>query len=163
MRVSRSDAKPKTWQFDASLTTCGQAFSAGAMITRLRGASKGVKAYNTLQCGSEPTDHIHLHSDLVFVNHSCDPNMAFDLSSLDSAEWHIRALRSIIPGEQLTAFYPATEWIMDQAFDCNCGSERCLGRVEGASGISAEVLSKYWLNPWIVRLKKDQSIQPDRT
>lgn len=61
-----------------------KAFSAGAMITRLRGASKGVKAYNTLQCGSEPTDHIHLHSDLVFVNHSCDPNMAFDLSDRKS-------------------------------------------------------------------------------
>lgn len=33
------------------------------------------------------------------VNHSCDPNVAFDLSSSDPAEWHIRALRRIDAGQ----------------------------------------------------------------
>jgi SET domain len=33
------------------------------------------------------------------VNHSCDPNTAFDLSSPDQAEWHMRALKRIAAGE----------------------------------------------------------------
>ena len=33
------------------------------------------------------------------VNHSCEPNVAFDLSSDDQAEWHVRALRRIEAGE----------------------------------------------------------------
>lgn len=57
---------------------------------------------------------------VTLVNHSCDPNVAFDLSSSDPNEWHVRALRRIEPGETVTFFYPSTEWDMDQPFTCEC-------------------------------------------
>jgi hypothetical protein len=33
------------------------------------------------------------------VNHSCEPNVAFNLSSPDRANWHIRALKRIEVGD----------------------------------------------------------------
>jgi hypothetical protein len=71
------------------------------------------------------------------VNHSCSPNVAFDLSKSRSAqdveqgrypaEWNLRTLsRPVAKGEVLTFFYPSTEWDMGAPFDCNCGeSVRC--------------------------------------
>jgi len=107
-------------------------------------------AYSTVQCGSGPEENIELNSDLVYVNHSCEPNVAFDLSSEDVSQWHVRALRPIKAGESLTFFYPSTEWNMAQPFDCLCGSTGCLGRVEGAIRLSAAELStRGFINPWI--------------
>ena len=75
------------------------------------------------------------------VNHSCEPNVAFDMSSKNPADWHVRALRRIQTGEDgeyeledhghrqklsyacpVTFFYPSTEWELDQAFECRCGT-----------------------------------------
>ena len=81
-------------------------------------------------------------NDLFYpVNHSCDPNVAFDLSSEDTSQWHVRALTSIKVGDPcesrdtptlsvltsaetvtVTFFYPSTQWTMAQPFDCLCGS-----------------------------------------
>ena len=63
---------------------------------------------------------------LSFVNHGCEPNVAFDVER--SA---LIALSPIAPGDELTFFYPSTEWAMASPFDCVCGSPRCLGRVAG--------------------------------
>ncbi|KAF9786409.1 hypothetical protein BJ322DRAFT_1210802 [Thelephora terrestris] len=107
-------------------------------------------AYHTVQCGSALGDNIELHSDLVYVNHSCEPNVAFDLSSKDTSQWHVRALKQVKAGDPLTFFYPSTEWKMAQPFDCLCGSKTCLGRIEGAFILSAEELSsRGFVNPWI--------------
>jgi hypothetical protein len=74
-----------------------------------------------------------LYSDLsvTTVNHSCSPNVAFDLSHPRSstdieqerypAEWNLRTLsRPVAKGETLTFFYPSTEWDMGAPFTCNC-------------------------------------------
>jgi hypothetical protein len=66
------------------------------------------------------------------VNHSCTPNVAFDLShprtsedienSQYPTEWNLRTLsRPIAKGETLTFFYPSTEWDMGAPFTCACG------------------------------------------
>lgn len=66
------------------------------------------------------------------VNHSCAPNVAFDLSHPRSsediqneqypAEWNLRTLsRPVAKGETLTFFYPSTEWDMGAPFTCACG------------------------------------------
>lgn len=71
------------------------------------------------------------------VNHSCEPNVVFDLSSKDASKWHIRALQDVGVGtarkglfcgshsylcvQAVTFFYPSTEWDMDQPFRCICG------------------------------------------
>ena len=59
-----------------------------------------------------------------FLNHSCDPNAAFDGTVL-------RALRPIAAGEQVTFHYAATEYVMAVPFVCGCGAPDCLGQVSG--------------------------------
>lgn len=52
-------------------------------------------------------------------------------------------------GEELTFFYPSTEFDMSQPFDCRCKVEECRGTITGAKDMSPEVLRQYWLNPHI--------------
>ena len=40
--------------------------------------------------------------------------------------------RDIAAGEELTYFYPSTEWEMDRPFRCLCGAPDCVGVVSGA-------------------------------
>lgn len=44
------------------------------------------------------------------AQHSCDPNLGVDLQSPDREEWRVVALKDIKAGEELTWFYPSTEW-----------------------------------------------------
>ncbi|GBF60235.1 hypothetical protein TMEN_2647 [Trichophyton mentagrophytes] len=118
-----------------------------------------VKAYSTVQVSRDA--HIELNSDLLYCNHSCDPNVRFVTSTLaaDSLQgppgasvagalevWSTRAIRA---GEELRFFYPSTEWEMSQPFRCSCGAGQCLGWVDGASKTAAEVLQRYWLSDHI--------------
>jgi D-alanine-D-alanine ligase len=82
--------------------------------------------------------------ELRFVNHSCSPNVIFDIGT--SA---LRALREVQPGEELRCFYPATEWEMAESFECRCGADECLGSVAGASQIDPETLRGYELSPFV--------------
>lgn len=100
----------------------------------------------TVQCG--PEDHAEpLPFELRYINHSCAPNVQFDLEA-----GQLRALRNIEPGEELRFFYPATEWHMAEAFACECGEVDCLGRVAGASQTPADVLARHALSP-VIRVK----------
>jgi hypothetical protein len=47
-------------------------------------------------------------------------------------------------GDELTFFYPSTEWNMAQPFDCHCESESCLGKVRGASELTREEVEGKW-------------------
>ncbi len=78
--------------------------------------------------------------ELRCVNHSCDPNLLFDIDAGEAL-----ALRDIAPGDLLAAFYPATEWIMSEPFDCYCDSPECIGRIDGASRMPREVLGRHTL------------------
>ncbi|EIM86877.1 uncharacterized protein STEHIDRAFT_131417 [Stereum hirsutum FP-91666 SS1] len=126
-------------------------FAEGERIARLEGLTKGPKAYSSVQCGPNVDDHIELNSDLLYVNHSCEPNVAFDLSALNYKEWHVRALRDIHKGDTLTFFYPSTEWNMEQPFDCLCGSSTCLRTIKGAAYLTSEqLLARGHVSPWIM-------------
>ncbi|KAF8601106.1 hypothetical protein BDV93DRAFT_558786 [Ceratobasidium sp. AG-I] len=84
-------------------------FEAGQPMTYLTGLAKSTgKTWSTVQCGVGPKDNIELQSVLVFVNHSCAPNVVVDLSSPDHSELHFRALKQISPGDDLSFFYPST-------------------------------------------------------
>jgi hypothetical protein len=95
-----------------------KAFQAGQTLVSLEGKKVPDRTYYTVQCGPNPEDHLDLTSDLVYgmsqitvisnqerletlftVNHSCEPNVAFDLSSPNASKWHVRALKSIQPGD----------------------------------------------------------------
>lgn len=87
------------------------------------------------------------------MNHSCEPNVAFDLSSEDPAEWHVRALKRIEADKDVTFFYPSTEWEMDQAFECRCGTPSCLKVIRGAKHLSlGELELRGYVSPWIRQL-----------
>ncbi|KAF8972661.1 hypothetical protein BDZ97DRAFT_2003516 [Flammula alnicola] len=110
----------------------------------LKGLTRSHKAYTSVQCGRN--DHIELNSDLVYINHSCEPNVAFDLSSPDQCKWHLRALKDIQPGDTLTFFYPSTEWDMDQPFNCECGTQTCLGMIQGARYLSKKTSKRAYMS-----------------
>ncbi|MFN0108309.1 MAG: SET domain-containing protein-lysine N-methyltransferase [Blastocatellia bacterium] len=77
---------------------------------------------------------------LQYINHSCAPNVFFDTTSGE-----IIALRDIAANEEISFFYPSTEWTMTQPFDCFCGSANCLEQIRGAAHLSRKTLAKYRL------------------
>ncbi len=91
---------------------------------------------------------------LQYINHHCNPNVMFDCRTME-----LRALRAIEPGDELTFFYPSTEWSMDEPFACHCGSPLCLGQIRGAAFLSREVLAEYDLNPHITDLVRERKLK----
>ncbi|KAL2759579.1 hypothetical protein ACRALDRAFT_2023751 [Sodiomyces alcalophilus JCM 7366] len=79
--------------------------------------------YATVQCGRDK--HFDLNSDLLYINHSCDPSLFF---------------------------YPSTEWSMAQPFDCFCGASSCRGTISGARDMTRAQLQGVWLNGYILEL-----------
>jgi hypothetical protein len=124
-----------------------RAFSAGDLLAPFD-ALRHHEAPSRMTVQVSETDHIELSpSWLAFINHSCEPNTRFDPA--------LRALvaeREIAPGDELTFFYPSTEWDMATPFDCRCGALRCIGRIDGASRLGPSVLAGYWVSAHIRRL-----------
>ncbi|ELU41080.1 SET domain-containing protein [Rhizoctonia solani AG-1 IA] len=125
-------------------------------MSRLTGMSRTpTKTWTSVQCGPGPDDHLELNSVLVYANHSCLPNVIVDVSSNDSDEWHFRALRDISPGDNLTFFYPSTEWDMTQAFNCKCQEK--VRMIRGARYLAYdEVEARGFINAHITRLMEEQ-------
>ncbi|MGB3508912.1 MAG: SET domain-containing protein-lysine N-methyltransferase [Microcoleaceae cyanobacterium] len=99
--------------------------------------------YLTVQISD--SQHIMLDPEfLQYINHSCNPNVFFDTKNMV-----VMALRKIEIGEELTFFYPSTEWSMDRGFDCICKSKNCLGSIQGAAHLPQEILAKYQLSQYI--------------
>ena len=89
----------------------------------------------------------HLQPEPVFlecVNHSCAPNVAFDME-----RFALVAVTDLKAGDELVYFYPSTEWQMAQPFSCACAAPGCLGLIDGASGLSDVQLSRYALSPFV--------------
>jgi hypothetical protein len=82
-----------------------RAFPKGATIATLEGLTPGAKRYSTVQISQ--TEHIELNSDLVFMNHSCNPSTLMDVDRMV-----VSATRDLAAGDELTFFYPSTEWDM---------------------------------------------------
>ena len=88
---------------------------------------------------------------LQFINHSCDPNCFFDTENMC-----LRALKKIESGQELTFFYPSTEWNMQQPFACFCKSENCLGEIKGAAHLTDQEANRYKLTPYISKRRSQQ-------
>ncbi|CAP70704.1 uncharacterized protein PODANS_3_7680 [Podospora anserina S mat+] len=102
--------------------------------------------YATVQCGIN--SHLNLNSDLLYINHSCDPSLIFDTTNLVV----MAGPKGLKVGEELTFFYPSTEYAMAQPFDCFCGSSSCKGRISGARDMKPEQLEGMFLNAHIREL-----------
>ena len=99
--------------------------------------------YLTVQISEN--EHIQLKPEfLQYINHSCDPNTFFDVDSMN-----LIALKDIQENEELTFFYPSTEWKMVQPFQCFCQTEKCLGKIQGASFIPLNTLKDYKISSFI--------------
>jgi len=123
-------------------------FSAGAVVS--------TPSYLTVQIGVD--QHILLEPEhLQYINHSCDPNVFFDTYS-----YEIIALRPIETGDEMTFFYPSTEWSMAQPFECLCGSNRCLGEIRGAAHLSQDTLDQYKLTRFIQQQLNDRRNREER-
>ncbi|GAN06880.1 conserved hypothetical protein [Mucor ambiguus] len=120
-------------------------YAKGAVIATLEGLTPGAKRYSTVQISK--TEHIELNSDLVFMNHSCDPSTLMDVDRMV-----VSATRDLAAGDELTFFYPSTEWDMAQPFSCWCGSSKCIETVQGAQYLSTETLNKFELSSHIKEL-----------
>ncbi|MBS4044629.1 MAG: SET domain-containing protein-lysine N-methyltransferase [Chitinophagaceae bacterium] len=84
---------------------------------------------------------------LQFTNHSCNPNVFFNTTT-----YELIALKEIYKGDEITFFYPSTEWNMTQAFVCNCGHKNCLQNIRGAAYLTKESLSNYRLTDFILKM-----------
>lgn len=80
-----------------------KSFEEHQVIVDIKGATPGPKRYSSVQISK--TDHIELNSDLLYLNHSCSPNTYLDVKDLC-----LRAIKPIQVGDELTFFYPSTEW-----------------------------------------------------
>jgi hypothetical protein len=91
--------------------------------------------------------HFSLDPDfLQYMNHSCDPNIFMDTQQLK-----LIALKPIKKGDELSFFYPSTEWEMEQPFICNCGAANCHSYIGGAHSFKPEVIQQYRLSNYIKR------------
>lgn len=126
-------------------------FSAGELISDFSAGSISAEpTYLTVQIGDEK--HITLVPEfLQYINHSCAPNVFFDTSRLQ-----LIALRDIHAGEELSFFYPSTEWEMTQSFHCYCGHSACLGEIKGAAYLNEETRKKYRFTDYIQEIFNKQ-------
>ncbi|HBK89939.1 MAG: SET domain-containing protein-lysine N-methyltransferase [Cyclobacteriaceae bacterium] len=105
--------------------------------------------YLTVQIGEG--QHILLRPEyLECINHSCDPNCFFD-----TTRKVLVAVRAIQEGDEFSFFYPSAEWNMDQAFQCLCGSPRCIGMIKGAKYLSPELVRQYQFTDFIQQKLKE--------
>ena len=89
--------------------------------------------------------HITLQPEfLQYINHSCDPNVFFDTTLMK-----VVALKEIREEEEMTFFYPSTEWQMTQSFNCYCGSTNCLGNIKGAAYLPEDIWRQYRFTDFI--------------
>jgi len=125
---------------------CLRPFAAGETVAAIEGY-KVVRqpSFRSVQIAEDR--HIEDIGVLAYLNHSCDPNVGIDCERLV-----VTALRDIAALDELTFFYPSTEWDMAQPFRCWCRSDGCLGTVAGARHVPAAVLARHLLAPHIVRL-----------
>ena len=108
-------------------------------------AEKTVTTPNYLTVQINENKHIHLFpSFLQYINHSCDPNVFFDVDNMK-----LITLKDIYPGDEFCFFYPSTELHMDQSFFCTCGFKNCLVQIRGAAEIPKDILSKYQRSSFI--------------
>ncbi|KAJ2906929.1 galactose-proton symport [Zalerion maritima] len=110
----------------------------------------GEPTYATVQFGQNK--HLNLNSDLLYINHSCEPSLIFDTGNLNV----IAGPKGLTAGEELSFFYPSTEWHMAQPFDCLCGKPTCRSRIGGAKDMPKEKMEGLWVNGHIREMLEEQ-------
>ena len=127
-----------------SLTT-RQAYKSGEIICPIPAESLFDKPSQfTVQIGID--QHVEVR-ELASMNHSCDPS-----TILDTTRMLVFAARDLAPDDELTFFYPSTEWEMSSPFICLCGAPNCIHVVAGARFLPLSTLEGHFLNYHIRQL-----------
>ncbi|KAL7759151.1 hypothetical protein ACKLNR_011578 [Fusarium oxysporum f. sp. zingiberi] len=127
----------------------------GALFAKITEATHAPRAtWTSFQTGRN--EHMEFNSDIVFINHSCDPNLVVDTARM---EVRVADDRHIAKGDELTWFYPSAEWEMAQSFPCECGTERCLVAIRGSRYVEPQKLKGYFLNQHIHELMEEQELK----
>jgi uncharacterized protein len=90
------------------------------------------------------TDDLHLvalsddeyESVMLFINHSCDPNVGF------AGNVVLTAMRDIRAGEELTTDYALFD-DYEGSMECRCGSAQCRGVISGRDWQRPDLQRKY--------------------
>ncbi len=90
------------------------------------------------------TDDLHLvapaeeeyEAVMLFLNHSCEPNVGF------AGNVVLVAMRDIAAGEELTTDYAMFD-DYDGSMDCACGSAACRQRIDGRDWMRADLQARY--------------------
>jgi hypothetical protein len=98
----------------------------------------------TVQIGVD--QHVEVR-ELASMNHSCDPS-----AILDTTRMLVFAARDLAADDELTFFYPSTEWEMSSPFICLCGAPNCIHVVAGARFLPLSTLEGHFLNYHIRQL-----------
>jgi len=118
-------------------------FRRGDLILPLIGKLTAA-SYRTIQI--DVSTHLE-GSVLAFMNHSCRPSAIVVAQALA-----VRARTDLKIGEEVTFFYPSTEWEMVRPFECLCGAPNCIHYVAGAKYLSLDILAHYFINHHIRKL-----------
>jgi len=108
----------------------------------------------TVQIGVD--QHVEV-KELASMNHACDPSVILDTTRL-----LVFAARSLQPDDELTFFYPSTEWEMSSPFICLCGAANCIHVVAGARFLPLSTLEGHFLNYHIRQLMFELLNQTER-
>ncbi|MEG4836978.1 SET domain-containing protein-lysine N-methyltransferase [Microcoleus sp. B9-D4] len=146
-KVTKVSSFAEVWECPTTGNKSLQAtvsFAPGDIISIFRAKERLTEPnYLTVQLNEQ--EHIMLAPEfLQYINHSCNPNVFFD-----TTHRVLRCLSQIEVGEEMTFFYPSTEWCMAQTFDCDCKTQKCLGRIQGALHLHPAILQAYQLSDYI--------------
>lgn len=90
---------------------------------------------------------------MLFINHSCEPNVGF------AGNIVLVAMRDIAAGEELTTDYALFD-DYDGAMECRCGTQSCRGTIGGRDWQRADLQRKYgsYFSSYLLsRLARDQA------
>ena len=83
-----------------------------------------------------PKSKEEIHDIVIFINHSCDPNVGMD------GQISYVAMRNINAGEELCLDY-AMAITNEYTLRCSCGSKKCRGWITGDDWKNKELQKRY--------------------
>ncbi|KAK4938079.1 hypothetical protein LTR10_021400 [Elasticomyces elasticus] len=134
---------------------------AGSHLAYLTSQTPSENTWATLM--TSKTTFVDVNSAFLYVNHGCTPNLTLVIFAPDangsypqgrSGEVRVRSDRNIAKGEELTWFYPQTEWVSARPFQCQCGaaSDICVGLQRGSKYLTRSQLEGHELAPHVLAL-----------
>lgn len=84
-----------------------------------------------------PTNKDEIEDTVIYLNHSCDPNVGL------RGEITLVAMRDINPDEEIVTDYAMIQDNEDEPMECNCGSLKCRKIITGKDWQNKELQQKY--------------------